>query len=70
MANNLQYTLAFGAFILSTVQQADGSHAIQVVEVAPGTASNLANTRFIGATPLQAQRLTDSSFALNVKLAS
>lgn len=31
MANNLQYTPAFGGNILSTTEQADGSHALNVV---------------------------------------
>lgn len=70
MANNLQNTGAFGAVILSTVEQADGSHAIQVVEVAPGVATTLANQRLTGGIPLTAQLLADNSLALNTKLSS
>jgi hypothetical protein len=70
MSNNITNSAMFGGYTLSTIEQTDGSHAIQLVEVPPGASANLIGSDLFGSKYSRAQQLTDNSYALNLMLIS
>lgn len=70
MANNISYSNFLGGYTLSTVEQSDGSHAIQLVEITPGVTQSLIGTDLFSNKFPQAQLQTDNSYALNIVLIS